>query len=152
MKTSEKKLKKVIALCASADFFRDVIEVKKQLVKLGFSVLMPHGAIIMQRTGNYRVSDLKTWFKDNDYTSKTAFINDHLKKIARSHAVLVINNNKRSIEGYIGGNTLIEMAIAHYLKKKIFIMNPVSNALSYYEEVLGLNPTFINGDFSKIVF
>jgi hypothetical protein len=145
------KKQKVIALCSSADFFRDVIEVKKQLVKLGFSVLLPHGAIIMQRSGNYSVSDLKTWFKDNDYRRKTMFINDHFKKIAKSQAILVVNNKKRSIDGYIGGATLMEMTIAHYLKKKIFIMNPVSKELPYYEEVFGLSPIIINGDLSKMV-
>jgi len=45
--------------------------------------------------------------------------------IKNSDAVLVINMNKNGIENYIDGNTLIEMAFAHMLDRKIFLLNSV---------------------------
>ncbi len=146
------KEKKTIALCASAKFFREVNKFKKDLQQLRFRVQAPHGAVLMERSKDYNVTNIKTWFRDGNYRKKTAFINDHFKKIAASDAILVINKDKKGISGYIGGATLMEMGLAHYLKKKIFVLNPISPDLSFREEVLGLNPIFIEGDLTKIVF
>lgn len=81
---------------------------------------------------------------------KEGAINDHYQKIDWCDAVLVINHEKRGIQGYIGGNTLIEVGVAFYLKKKIYILNPVSSELSYKQEILGMKPIIIGGDLSRI--
>ena len=73
----------------------------------------------------------------------------HFKKIKVSDAILVVNNKKNNIDGYIGGNVLLEMMIAYEYKKPIYIMHPVSEYL-LTEEVYGLLPIFINGDLTKI--
>lgn len=77
-------------------------------------------------------------------------IDDHFSKIARSDAILVANYPKHEIDGYVGGNTLMEMAIARYLKKKIYVLSPISSKLSYKEEILGMRPTIINDDLTLI--
>lgn len=81
---------------------------------------------------------------------KKLAIDEHIKKIENSDAVLVLNFDKKGKRGYIGGNTFLEMAIAYYLKKKIFLWKNPENDLPYFEEVLPLNPIIINGDLSKI--
>ena len=53
-------------------------------------------------------------------------------------------------KNYIGGNTLMEMGLAFFLKKKIFLLNQIPE-LSYKEEILGVKPILINGDLNKII-
>jgi len=72
-----------------------------------------------------------------------------LKKVAWSDAVLVINYDKNGIKGYIGGNTLMEIGLAFFLKKKIYLLNKIPE-LSYKEEILGVKPIIISGDLTKI--
>jgi len=44
----------------------------------------------------------------------------------------------------------MEMVLAYYFKKKIFVWNDIDSNLQTEEEVRGLNPIFINQDLSKI--
>jgi len=43
----------------------------------------------------------------------------------------------------------MEMGLAFYLKKKIYLLNEVPE-LPYKEEILGVKPIILNGDLSKI--
>jgi hypothetical protein len=143
--------KKIITICSSAVHYKDVLEVENELKKLGFRTKIPQTARVMQRTNNFNVSTYKTWYKDKkDYTKKTKFILAHFKKILDSDAILVVNMEKNGIKGYIGGNVLMEMAIAFHYKKPIFIYNNITEDLQIKEEVYGLKPKFISGDLSKI--
>lgn len=63
---------------------------------------------------------------------------------------MVVNLEKKGMKGYIGGNTLMEMGLAFFLKKPIFIYRPISEELVHKEEIYGLLPIFINGDLEKI--
>lgn len=82
------------------------------------------------------------------WSLKENAINDHYEKIDWCEGILVINHEKRGIKGYIGGNTLIEIGVAFYQKKKIYILNSVSSELSYKQEIMGMKPTILNGDLS----
>jgi hypothetical protein len=62
----------------------------------------------------------------------------------------VINEEKRGIAGYIGGNTLIEIGVAFYQHKPIFILHQVSSELSYKQEILGMKPVMLDGDLGRI--
>ena len=81
---------------------------------------------------------------------KERAIRDHYEKIDWADAVLVVNHEKRGIPGYIGGNVLIEIGVAFYLKKPIYILNPVSSDLSYKQEILGMKPVILDGNFELI--
>ncbi len=72
-KPSKKKVSKsrkiknprtTIVICSSAAFYKQVIEVQKQLKAMGFKVLVPLTAGKMEKSGDYRVETYKTWFKD----------------------------------------------------------------------------------------
>lgn len=146
-----RKNSKTITLCSSVSFYKDLLEIEKQLKKLGFKVKSPKTAGIMAKNKNFNVSDYKTWFTNkDDYKKKTALMNEHFKKIINSDVILVINNEKNGIKGYIGGNVLMEMTVAHINKKPIFLWNNISSDLSIEEEVRGLNPVIINRELSKI--
>lgn len=143
--------KKTITICSSASFYKDVLVIARKIKQLGFKVAIPKTANKMKESGNFNVADYKTWFTNqDDYKKKTKLIDSHFKKIVESDAILVVNNKKHGISGYIGGNTLMEMALAHYFKKKIFIWNDIDSDLAFEEEVKGLNPIFIQQDLSRI--
>lgn len=146
-----RKNKKIITICASVSFAKEMLVVEKELKKLGFQVKIPKTAKMMKRNNNFDVSFYKTWYKNkNDYKKKRIFMEDHFKKVIAADAILIVNHLKNNIPGYIGGNTLMEMTIAFHYKKPIFIYNPISEELNIKEEIYGLSPIFINQDLSLI--
>jgi len=151
MKNIKDLRKKVITICCSAAFFKDAIEIGKELKKLGFKVKMPKTALIMKRADDFDVSHYKTWFDNrDDYKLKRDLMKGHFRKVIEADAMLVLNYKKNKIPGYIGGNVLMEAALAFHYKKPIFIYNEISDRLNVAEEVYGLNPIFINKDLNLI--
>ena len=79
------------------------------------------------------------------------FIRMHFDKIANSDAILVVNLEKNGIKNYIGGNTFAEIMLAFYLKKKIFLLNPIptdEKLSSIKNEIEVVKPIILNGDLS----
>ncbi|MDO8639432.1 MAG: hypothetical protein Q7R53_00765 [bacterium] len=139
--------KKTIAICCSLSFFKKIFEIEKKLKELGFKIILPKTAREMQKTNNYDVSFYKTWYKNKShYYKKKELMIDHFRKVIKSDAILVINEEKNGIKGYIGGNTLMEMTIAFHYKKPIFIYSEIDENLNIKEEVYGLNSIFIKED------
>jgi hypothetical protein len=68
----------------------------------------------------------------------------------KGDAVLIINDEKHGVPGYIGSNVLLEMGLAFYLKKPIYILNPVQKDAANYEEVVGMRSIIVDGDLTKI--
>ena len=105
----------------------------------------------MKRNNDFDVSHYKTWFKDkNAFKVKKQLMDAHFKKVMEADAILVINREKKGNPGYIGGNVLMEMALAYYHKKPIYIWEEADKNSILYEEIIGVHPIFINHDLSKI--
>lgn len=150
--STRNKNTKSIALCASLSFYKDLFEIEKRLKNLGYSVIIPKTARKMRKTGNFDVASHKTWFVDeNDYEKKRALMDDHFRKIIKSDAILVVNNESKGIPGYIGGNVLMEMAIAYQYKKPIFILNSIDSTIPIIEEVKAMGCVILENDLSKIM-
>ena len=146
------KKAKTITICASASFYKQVLEVAEKLKGLGFRVLLPFTALKMKRSGNFDVGVYKLWYKDpKQYARKQWLMRGHFQKIIAGDAILVLNYEKNGLEGYIGGNVLMEMGLAFHYKKPIYILNSVSPTLGFLEEVLGLKPLFLNGNIRNIL-
>lgn len=140
---------KTITICASATFYRQAVEIEEQLRQLGFTVLLPHSAIAMKEANDF--TERKTWLNNpDDYHVKTDLMRRHFEKVRQGDAILVINLEKHGIPGYIGGNVLMEMAIAFEAGKPIYIYNPITDDFNLREEVYGLEPIFINQDLQRI--
>lgn len=145
------KKPKIITICSSAAHFRNVLDIEKQLKAMGYKVKIPKTANVMKRTNNFDASFYKTWYKNkNDYKKKTLLMKDHFKKVTEADAILVANFEKNGLSGYIGGNVLMEMALAFHYKKPIFIYNNISEDLSIKEEVYALTPIFLDHDLNII--
>jgi hypothetical protein len=144
-----------ITLCGSIAFQDKIILLKENLEKMGHKIeiwptkIKNHRGELISIEEYYRLRktapDNEQWIWDK----KAELIMEHFDKISWADAILVTNYDKNDIKGYIGGNTLMEMGLAFFLKKKIYLLNQVPE-LSYKEEILGLKPIVISGDLLKI--
>jgi diphthamide synthase subunit DPH2 len=142
---------KTICICSSANFYKHAYEVSEELKKIGFKIKVPITIRKMKQSGNYNAADYRTWYKDpNTYKRKTYLMKNHFAKIAASDAILVVNDEKNGVGGYLGANVLMEMGLAFYLKKPIFILGEVPQTNPVYEEVMAMNSSIIYGDLGKI--
>ncbi len=77
------------------------------------------------------------------------FIRRHFANIEQSDAILILNFPKNKIDGYIGGNTFLEMGYAFGLRKKIYTLCSIP-AMDYEAEMHAMQPIVLNGDLTKI--
>lgn len=151
-----------ITICGSMAFYQDMEVIRDQLVRRGHEVKIPELALeVPEAFGGGKNVYFGRYIEQNGgadafppehgiWSLKQGAIRDHYEKIDWSDAILVVNQEKRGVPGYVGGNTLIEIGVAFYLRKKIYILNPVSSELSYKQEIMGMKPVMLNGDATQI--
>lgn len=151
-----------VTLCGSIAFYKEFEAVRDQLRALGHEAIIPELAKeVPEQYGGGKKVYFGQYVEENGgidafppghslWDLKETAIRDHYNKIDWCEAILVVNPEKRGVAGYVGGNTLIEIGVAFYLKKKIFILNDVSATLTYKQEILGMKPVVLNGDLSGI--
>ncbi len=141
----------IITICSSAHFYEQVVTVQTKLENMGFEVIIPATAEKMKASGDYDVSKYKTWFGDAaDYHKKTALMRAHFDEVAKGDITLVCNYEKHGIADYIGGNVLMEMTLAFYLNKPIYILNDMPTETSYTEEIIGVGAIPLHGDLRAL--
>lgn len=134
-----------IIICCSITAADEVFDIKKKLEAAGHEVEIPEGVKNARLRARTEVSaDEKAEDK-----RRGNLIQGYFNKMKKYDAVLVVNPEKRGVKGYIGGNTLIEMAFAHVLGKKLFAIYPLPE-MAYSAEILAMQPLVINGDLSLI--
>jgi len=149
----------LITICSSIQFWPQICEVKKQLEDLGHEVLTPphevpnkDGAMIPVeeyfriRKEMVEKGENIDWVWERKYQA----IMWHFEKVAKADVILVLNFDKNNIANYIGGNTLMEMGVACWLKKPIYLYNDIPTEVSYFEEIKGMQPIVINRDLSLL--
>lgn len=151
-----------ITICGSIEFYKEMESARDKLVKHGHEIKIPELTLeAPQEFGGSKKVYFGQYIEQNGgidafpaeheiWNLKEDAINDHYEKINWCDGILIINHKKRSTDGYVGGNTLIEIGVAFYLKKKIYILNPVSSELSYKQEIMGMKPVILNGNLSII--
>ena len=151
-----------ITLCGSIGFYKEMESARDELLKLGFEIKIPElGLEAPKEYGGGKKVYFGKHIEENGgidafpaghkiWDQKESAIRDHFKKIDWADAILVVNHEKRGIKGYIGGNTLIEIGVAFYLRKKIYILHDISSELSYKQEILGMKPVMLYGNLKLI--
>ncbi len=150
-----------ITICGSIAFYEQMEDMKGKLEQKGHEILIPLLGTEASDFGGGRKVYFGKYIEDHGginafptghkiWNMKEEAMRDHFEKIDWCEAILVANYKKRNLEGYIGGNTLIEMGIAFYAHKPMYIFNPVSSALPYIDEILGMKPIMLDGDLHKI--
>jgi non-canonical (house-cleaning) NTP pyrophosphatase len=130
-----------ITICGSMAHKVEMVTASEDLVTMGYEVDFPdlnEGHTYEGKTHEERVAD------------KKQFISSRLGKISTSDAVLIWNQEKRGVAGYVGGNTLMEMAFAFQQGLDILMLNPVPQDVSYSSEISGMQPVVLDGDISRV--
>ena len=106
-----------ITLCGSMAFAKEMLDIKKRLENLGQFVVVPMNT---DKYANGEINVENKWEK-----AEHDVIRLYFEEIKKADAILVINKDKNKIKNYIGGNSLIEIAFAYILNKKVFLLNPL---------------------------
>jgi len=136
-----------IVICGSMKFSKEMLKIKEKLNSLGFdNVVVPRNA------DKYASNQLA---EENSYESiknkiEEDLIRSHYEEIKSADAVLIVNYDKNGIANYIGGNSFLEAAFAHVLKKKLYLLFEIPN-MSYSDELKAMQPIILNNDLSKII-
>ncbi len=88
--------------------------------------------------------------RDNQHAEETDIFRDHANFIEQSDAILVLNFDKNGIAGYCGVSVLMEISLAYYLRKKIFLLQAIASTERYADDVKVLGAIVIDGDITKI--
>lgn len=130
-------------------FAQEMMDIKSQLDALGHEATIPHETE-SHITDEGKADDPEShvqWGIEND------IMRQNFDRIAEEDAVFVVNLPKNGMDGYIGVSTLLEMGIALYLRKKIFLLHavpPIAEA-RWAHEVALMHPLVIEGELKKIV-
>ena len=122
-------------------FGKDMLQFKQELEINGHQVIVP------ENTENYANGTIDV---ENKWEKiQLDIIKSYFEKIKEQDAIFVINKDKNNIKNYVGGNSLIEIAFAHVLGKKIFLLNPIPK-MNYSDEIEAMKPIILNGNLNLI--
>ncbi len=128
---------------------KDMLELEKSLEIMGHDVVPPVGTDIHLEDPFFQ-DDLERNLKASIHTD---ILRKNFDQLAKQDALLVFNKSKNNIKGYMGTAMLMELAVAYFLGKKIFILYdiPHFNDHRWAHEVNIMQPIFLHGDLEKIV-
>jgi len=131
-----------IFISGSMYFAKEMLEHKNKLEGMGHVALVPGDTHLCIKNPDLNI--------DLEHALSTDIQGKCFEEISKSDAILVLNYKKNDIEGYVGGNTLMEMGFANVHNKKVFLMNPIPEQVSYVDEIKAMTDQILNGDLNKI--
>jgi len=141
-----------ITISGSIKFASQLVEIYGRLKEMGHEPLM-HGQMFgiaegtAEQLDHVPTGDLS---EHAEIKRKYNYIKWWNNCIKSGDAILVCNFDKNGIKNYIGGNTLMEIGFAHVNDKKVFLLNPIPEEVSYFDEIAAMTDLVINGDLSMI--
>ncbi len=131
-------------------FASKIMALKQKLEELGHTVSVPIDAETHSSDPGL-IDDLD---RDFEHCVKNDVMLKCMKTLASNDAILVANYPKNGVNGYIGTSTLMELGLAHYLDKKIFLLYPTPSykEARWAHEVRVFQPTVLNGDITGVGF
>jgi hypothetical protein len=132
----------IITICSSMTLADRIREVQAELESLGHTVYIP---VENEQFDYLEASDAARAQLKRDHD----LIREHWRKIQRSEAILVLNEDVKGVPSYVGGNSFLEMGFAHILDLPIYMMQAVPD-MPYQSEMAAMDPDIIDGDLSRI--
>ncbi len=135
-----------ITISASMFFYKEMRMVKNALEELGHEVIVPMGTdeeVPIEAKPGITRDELIAAKIEYD------FIRKHFKNIEGSDALLILNYPRKGIDGYIGGNTFLEMGHAFGFGKKIFTLYALPK-MDYEAEMHAMQPVVLEGELTRI--
>ena len=138
-----------ITICGSIKFAKEMIETKNILERKGCEVLLPEMAKPFAE-GKFSLDSFKSDRTNAEFKKKYDLIRKHFKEVEKGDMILILNYDREGIKNYIGGGTFAEMALAYYLGKTIYLLNPIPQNLPYATEMEAMEPIILNGNLDLI--
>jgi len=140
-----------IVICGSSTFREKMLEYRDRLREIGHEPIVHPDYEAFCRGEKQEILKQVAAGEHHKVKREQGYIKWHYQAIVDSEAILVINFDKRGIKNYIGGNTLMEIGFAHVNDKKIFLLNPIPEELSYVDEIKAMVDTVLDDDLKKII-
>ena len=137
-----------IMILGSMTFAKEMLQTQEELRRLGWEGIAPCD-VKEHADDNTLIDDFA---RNLEYCIKDDVIRKGFQQVADSDAVLVLNYPKNGVDGYIGTSALMELGIAYWLGKKIFLLHniPAPKQYRWAHEVQIMQPVILYGDLTKI--
>jgi inosine/xanthosine triphosphatase len=137
-----------ITICGSMKFIDEMEILRASLEELGIDAMRP---LSFKELGLGDDLDLEVKYKEESSKIKKEYdlVRMHPRKIDSSDGILVANYEKNGIQGYIGGNTLLEIYHAFSTNKNIYLINEIPK-ISYKSEIEAMSTIVIGNDLRRI--
>lgn len=137
-----------IMIVGSMTSVKEMLSTKKKLETSGHIVNVPPDTELHLKSPNF----INNFESNIRHVRENNILRKCFNLIAGSDAILVLNHKKNNVDGYIGTSALMEIGIAYYLGKKIFLLNPIPSPRDarWAHEIGAMAPKIIDGDLSKI--
>lgn len=140
----------IITICGSSVFKEKMLEYRDRLNLMGHEAIVHPDYEAFVKGEKNEVWSQVTGGEHYKAKKEQGYIKWYYRAICSSDAILVLNLDKRGIKNYIGGNTLMEMGFAHVNDKKIFLLNPVPEEVSYVDEIKAMLDLVLDGNINLI--
>ena len=132
----------IITICSSMTLADRIRAVQAELGALGHAVYIPveNTSFDYLEASSAERAALK---REHD------LIREHWRKIQKSDAILVLNEDVKGIRHYVGGNSFLEMGFAHILDLPIYMMQAIPE-MPYHSEMAAMDPIVIEGELGRI--
>jgi len=131
-----------IFISTSARFYDQVGVFISQLEQFGYEVIPPNGY-----GEKIDEDDIKRGLSHQQW--KEAMLRRDIELVESCDAILVLNFEKSGRKDYVGASAFLELFKAFELNKKRYLLNPIPEG-GFADELIGMNPTILNGDLGLI--
>lgn len=134
-----------IVICGSMRLSKEMVRLEKELLNLGHIVILP------RFTREYASLRSEKEMHSESARNKIEhdLIREYFEEIKNNDTIVVVNKKRKNIEGYIGGNSFLEMGFAHVLHKPIYLTDQIPQ-MGYTDEIIAMQPIILNGNLSLI--
>ncbi|MGD0477791.1 MAG: hypothetical protein ABSB29_06470 [Nitrososphaerales archaeon] len=116
---------KTVVICSSMEFIPEIRKWRALLNRLGYRVFTPH--LVDHRKARKTYEEILA-LKQQDALR-------HFHRIRDANLVLVLNYDNHGIRNYVGGAVFAEIAVATFLKKPVYLVNPIPEGMPFTEEL-----------------
>lgn len=127
-----------ILIHASLDFKQAMLDAKKYIEENS-----NHHIMLPELTRYQDIRDVQG--DDETFTRiKNRLTKENLKNVEDCDILLILNYSHRGIENYVGGNSFMEMIIAFFLKKPIYLLHEIPEDMAFTEEIKSIYPIVVH--------